>query len=121
MDDLAPEPLSFLARRLPSWVELKMVAVAPGERLAYDQADWHDAVVVVEGGELEVEWLGGGRQRFICGDLLWLSGLPLRALHNPGCEPAVLTLVARRRAPMSLGPAGRLNSDGSLTNEESNR
>jgi|SoiMethySBSTD1v2_1073268.scaffolds.fasta_scaffold162996_3 hypothetical protein len=112
MDDLGPERLSFLDRRLPSWIELKIVVVAVGERLAYDQAAWRDAVVVVEGGELEVEWLGGGRQRFIRGDLLWLSGLPLRALHNPGWEPAVLTLVARRQAPMSLGPAGRLNGDG---------
>ena len=112
MDDPGPERLSFLDRRLPSWAELRMVVVAAGERLAYDQADWRDAVVVVEGGELEVEWLGGDRQRFICGDLLWLSGLPLRALHNPGWEPVVLTLVARRQAPMRLGPAGRLNSDG---------
>jgi len=112
MDDLGPEPLCFLGRRLPSWVELRVVVVAAGHGLAFDQADWRDAVVVVEGGELEVEWLGGGRQRFIRGDLLWLSGLPLRALHNPGRQPAVLAVVARRQAPMSLGPAGRLNSDG---------
>ena len=97
MDDLGPERLSFLDRPLPAWVELKIVVVAAGQRLAYDQADWCDAVVVVEGGELELEWLGGGRRRFVRGDPLWLSGLPLRALHNPGWEPAVLTVVARRR------------------------
>ena len=118
MDDPGPERLSFLGRRLPAWAERRIVVVAPGHRLAYDQADWRDAVVVVEGGELEVEWLGGSCQRFVRGDLLCLGGLPLRALHNPGCEPTVLTVVSRRQAPMSPGPAGRLNGDGSLTSEE---
>jgi quercetin dioxygenase-like cupin family protein len=104
-----PERLSFLGRRLPSWVELKTVVLEPGHRLAFDQADWRDAIVVVEGGALELECLGGSRERFVRGDLLWLCGLPLRALHNPGREPVVLSVVARRRAPMSLGPPGRLN------------
>jgi hypothetical protein len=100
MEDLGPHRLSFLGRRLPSWVELRVVVVAPGHRLAFHPEGWPDALVVVEGGELGVEWLGGSRQHFICGDLLWLGGLPLRALHNPGCEPAVLTLVSRRQGPM---------------------
>lgn len=109
MDDPGPERLSFLGRRLPPWVELRMVVVEPGHRLAFDQADWCDAIVAVEGGALELECQGGSRRRFVPGDLLWLSGLPLRALHNPGRDPAVLSVVARRPAPMSLGPAGRLN------------
>jgi quercetin dioxygenase-like cupin family protein len=95
MADLDPERLSFLGRRLPSWVELRVVVVAPGHRLAYHQADWRDAVVVVEGGTLDLECLGGGRQRFVRGDLLCLHGLSLRALHNPGHEPAVLAVVSR--------------------------
>ena len=95
MDDLGPERLSLLGRRLPSWTERRIVVVAVGQRLAYDPADWCDALVVVEGGELEVEWRCGSRQRFVGGDLLCLSGLPLRALHNPGHEPAVLAVVSR--------------------------
>jgi hypothetical protein len=35
------------------------------------------------------------RRHFGCGDVLWLDGLPLRALHNPGRELAVLTAVSR--------------------------
>jgi quercetin dioxygenase-like cupin family protein len=97
MDDLGAERLSFLGRRLPSWVELRMVVVAPGHRLAFDEAAWSDAIVVVEGGALELECLGGSRQRLVRGDLLWLSGLPLRVLHNPGREPVVLTVVSRRQ------------------------
>jgi hypothetical protein len=109
MDDLGPERLSFLGRRLPSWVEHRMVILAPGHALTYDQADWRDALVVIESGALDLECLGGSRQRFVRGDLLRLSGLPLRALHNPGREPAVLTVVSRRRPPMSLASSGRLN------------
>lgn len=120
MDDLGPERLSFLGRQLPSWVELRVVVVAPGHGLAYESADWGDAVVVVEGGELGVEWLGGSCQRFLRGDLLWLSGLPLRELHNPGPETAVLAVVSRRQRPISLRPAGSPNSGWRLTNEETN-
>jgi quercetin dioxygenase-like cupin family protein len=97
MDDPGPERLSFLGRRLPPWVELRMVVVAPGHRMAFDQADWRDAIVTVEDGALELECPGGSRRRFVRGDLLWLSGLPLRALHNPGPAPTVLTVVARRQ------------------------
>jgi quercetin dioxygenase-like cupin family protein len=95
MDDPDAERLSFLGRRLPSWIELRTVVVEPGHRLAFDQADWRDAIVVVERGALELECRGGSRRRFVRGDLLWLDGLPLRALHNPGRAPAVLTVVAR--------------------------
>jgi hypothetical protein len=112
MDDLAPDRLTFLGRRLPSWVELRVMIVAPSHRLACHQADWPDAIVVVEEGALDLECLGGSRQRFVAGDVLSLRGLPLRALHNPGPAPAVLSIVSRRQAPMSLGSAGRLNGDG---------
>jgi len=28
--------------------------------------------------------------------MLWLTGMPLRALRNPGAEPAVLVAISRR-------------------------
>jgi hypothetical protein len=112
MDAAGPERLTFLGRRLPSWVELRVMIIAPNHRLACHQADWPDAIIVVEEGTLDLECLGGSRQRFVAGDVLSLCDLPLRALHNPGPEPAVLSIVSRRQAPMSLGPAGRLNDDG---------
>jgi hypothetical protein len=89
--------LSFLGRRLPSTFELRVAAVAPGRERPYDEADWRDALVVVERGDVELECLGGTRQRFGRGDVLWLVGLPLRALHNRGRDPAVLVAVSRRR------------------------
>lgn len=91
------ERLSFLGRRLPASFELRVVAVAPGCERAFDDAEWRDAVVVVERGQIELECLGGTCWCFGRGDVLWLSGLPLRALRNPGREPAVLVAVSRRR------------------------
>jgi hypothetical protein len=72
-----------------------VVAVAPGAERPFVAAEWTDALVIVERGVIELCGAGGTRRRFARGDLLWLSGVPLRALHNPGGEPAVLLAVAR--------------------------
>jgi hypothetical protein len=109
-DDAGRGRLSFLGGRLPPGLELRVVALAPGHRLAYDGAEWRDAVVVVERGEIELECLGGSRRRFGHGDVLCLDGLPLRALHNRGREPVVLAAVSRRPARrrwLRLKAAGR--------------
>jgi hypothetical protein len=88
--------LSFLGKRLPPAFELRMVAVASGCERVYDDAEWRDAIAVVERGEIELESASGIRLQFRRGDVLWLIGLPLRALHNRGREPAVLVAVSRR-------------------------
>jgi hypothetical protein len=67
----------------------------PGASRPYAEADWVDAIVLVATGRVEVEGLGGSRQGFERGDLLWLTGLPVRALHNCGEQPAVLVAVSR--------------------------
>ena len=76
--------------------ECRAIGVEPGGARIYNEAEWRDAIVVVGSGEIELEALGGNRQRFQTGDVLCLSGLPLRSLHNRGTEPAVLVSVARR-------------------------
>ena len=91
------EPLSFRGRALPPRFTCAETAVAPGATRAYCEAEWRDALVVVEEGEIELECLGGGRRTFCRGDVLCLAGLPLRALHNRGAAPAVLVAVARTR------------------------
>jgi hypothetical protein len=88
--------LAFRGRSLPPPFLLREVSVAPGRELPFDEAEWRDALVVVERGEIELECLGGSRQRFVRGDVLWLAGLPLRALENPGRKPALLVAVSRR-------------------------
>jgi len=87
---------AVLGRRLPPPFRRRVVAVPPCGELAFDEAEWRDALVVVERGEIELVCLGGSRERFGRGDVLWLAGLPLGALRNPGCEPALLAAVSRR-------------------------
>ena len=74
---------------------LRIVALEPGDERAYVEAEWRDALVMVGRGEIELRGAGGSRRRFARGDLLWLDGVPLRALHNPGGEPAVLLAFSR--------------------------
>jgi hypothetical protein len=73
------------------------VTLGPGEALDYAVADWADALVVVAGGELELECHSGRRARFVAGAVLTLAVLPVRRLHNPAREPLVLHAVARGR------------------------
>lgn len=79
----------------PAFV-LRAVALAPGCDHDYHEDEWRDAIVAVRRGEVELEFLSGTCHRFGHGDLLWLTGLGLRALHNPGREPALLVAVSRR-------------------------
>lgn len=80
----------------PAGFRFASVELEPGGTRPYEPGEWADALVVVARGELELECRDGGRRRFGCGEALWLSGLPLRALRNPGCETAVLVAVSRR-------------------------
>jgi hypothetical protein len=95
--DSVADRLSFLGRCLPPAFELRAISVAPGAERVYDEAEWRDALVVVERGEIELECAAGGRMRVRHGAVLWLVGLPLRALHNRGAEPALVIAVSRRR------------------------
>lgn len=75
----------------------RTVTIAAGDELGYVESDWCDELVIVQEGEIELEACSGSRWRFRCGDILWLVGLPLIALHNRGPEGAVLLAVSRER------------------------
>ncbi len=100
--------LSFLHGKLPPGFELEVVRVEPGGVRPFRDADWWDSLVVVEHGEIELECTRGGRRRFVEGAVLWLVGLPLVALHNPGPEPVLMSAVSRSktRAMNSDRPGG---------------
>src|SRR5262249_45603888 len=68
------------------------VTIPPGGSWSYDEADWRDAVVLVVRGTVELEGASGRRRAFGAGAVLWLAGIPLRALRNPGDAPAVLVV-----------------------------
>jgi hypothetical protein len=95
-----PEPghgrLSFLDRRLPPGFRARIVTIPPGGELLFRERDWRDAIVVAERGRVEIASHTGATLRFGHGSLLWFSGLPLRAVRNPGRDPAVLVAVSRR-------------------------
>ena len=80
----------------------RAVPVAPGSERAYVEAEWRGALVLVERGEVELQCVGGGSASFRRGDVLWFTGLPVRAVYNRGAETAVLVAVSRTdefRAP----------------------
>lgn len=74
---------------------VRVVAVEPGVDRPYDEAEWRDALVLVRSGTIDLCGVSGASCSFGRGDLLYLEGVPLRALHNPGSEPAVLVAVSR--------------------------
>ena len=82
-------------RAAPAFV-LRPIELSPGGARAYHAEDWRDALVVVKRGSIELECLSGASVRFEAGDLFWLTGLPLRALHNRGGDPTLLVAVSRR-------------------------
>lgn len=82
----------------------RAVVLAPGQSRPSGDAEWRDALVVVERGDVELECAAGGRRRFSGGAVLWLDGIDLRVLHNVGDEPVVLLTVSRRRAEEAHGP-----------------
>jgi quercetin dioxygenase-like cupin family protein len=90
-------PLVLSGRGWPSFVA-QTVVIAPGALVPFDEAHWRDALVVVESGEVEVETTTAHRRLFRSGDMLWLTGLPIRCLRNPGNDPVVLKAVSRRMA-----------------------
>jgi hypothetical protein len=73
----------------------RKVRLEPGSSRPYDHAEWDDALVIVTEGVIELEGLSGRRWRFPRGAILWLTDLPLRAIHNPAEESAELATVSR--------------------------
>ncbi len=94
--DPGPERLTFLDGPLPARFRLRGVTLEPGDTHPFREEDWDDALVVVERGEIELECRAGIRRRFPAGAIMWLQGMNLHALHNPGAEPTVLSAVSRR-------------------------
>jgi hypothetical protein len=90
------EPVTFLGRRLGPSFRTRTITIRPGASRAYVEEEWRDALVVVECGAVVVECRAGGRRSFGAGDVLWLAGTGVRAVHNEGEETAVLVAVSRR-------------------------
>lgn len=95
---LAPLGVTFLGRRIPTCFDHRTVTIPSGCHHAYARDDWHDSIVVVEAGEVELEAADGERHRFGRGSLVWFDGIALRSIRNDAAEDAVLVAIARRPA-----------------------
>jgi len=84
--------------------ERRLIRLQPGRERPYDSSEWVDQLVVVMCGTIELEGLSGRRWRFDKGSIIWLTDLPLRALHARE-EVAVLMAIAR---PINSQPPIRL-------------
>ncbi|GAA5134450.1 hypothetical protein [Pseudonocardia adelaidensis] len=94
--DVDAGPVTFLGRPLGPSFRSRTVTIRPGGARPYVEEEWRDALVVVECGAVVVECHAGGRRSFGTGDVLWLTGMGVRAVHNEGEESAVLVAVSRR-------------------------
>jgi len=94
-----PEQEESRQRPLPPWVRRRVVTIDPGAAIAFHDGDWHDALVVVAAGRLEIECIRGGRRSFSRGSVLWLTGIDARLLHSCDGEPTVLISFSRRCHP----------------------
>ena len=92
-------PPDLCAGPLPSWAHRRIVTIGPGDSLPFDEAQWDDALVLIDAGELEIECQLGGRRRFPRGAVLWLSGIDASMLHGVGDEATVLVAVSRQAHP----------------------
>jgi hypothetical protein len=97
------ERIKLLGRVLSTIFEVRAYVIEPGCDRVYDAAEWRDALVEIEAGEVDLELCCGKAVRFTAGDVLWLCGLGLKALHNRGRAPVVL--VALFRGPPDAGRA----------------
>ena len=96
---------------------IRAVTLAPGAARAYDPGEWAGALVVLACGRVELEARDGRRLALARGAIFWLDGLPLRALHNPGEDVAVLlacTQRAQAACPGNAGAARRVIKDMTL-------
>lgn len=84
------------APALPAAFVRRVTELPPGDSLGYDPDQWHGAIVVVREGVVELRLASGVRRTFVARDLLWLTGLDVTELHNPGLETAALVSVRRR-------------------------
>jgi quercetin dioxygenase-like cupin family protein len=71
------------------------VAIAPGELLSYNSAEWEESLVLVTAGELVLIAATGRRERFEPGASLVLSGLSIRAVACGGAGPVAIVRVSR--------------------------
>jgi hypothetical protein len=83
------------AAELPPLFVRRVTELPPGGTVPYDPVDWRGAIVVVRDGVVRLRLRSGVQREVVARDVLWLAGLDLLDLHNPGLAPATLVSVRR--------------------------
>ena len=73
----------------------RVVEIAAGSALTLDAVPGPDAIVFVTAGAVDVECASGAAARFGTGAVVCFTRITVRALSNPGDEPARLLVVGR--------------------------
>ena len=90
-DDDAPVP----TRPGPAF-RRRTVTIPAQETVPYVAEQWRGAIVTIQRGSVDLCCVRGGRRRFGEGAILFMDGLALESLRNPGVDDVVLVAVSRR-------------------------
>ena len=90
-DDDAPVP----TRPGPAF-RRRTVTIPAQETVPYVAEHWRGAIVTIQRGSVDLCCVRGGRRRFAEGAILFMDGLALESLRNPGVDDVVLVAVSRR-------------------------
>jgi hypothetical protein len=85
----------FGGARDPARFSITTTTVRPAHSIDYRESDWAGAVVVVLSGRLQLECRSGERACFDEGAVLFLAGIDLRRITNPGLTLLVLRSIRR--------------------------
>ena len=83
---------------LPEGFARRVFRVGPGLELGIAPGRLPDAIVVVEQGELELEFRAGTCTRFGRGSMIPVARLPIAHLRCVSAEPLILVAVSRAAA-----------------------
>jgi len=89
-----PESIFRGNRTIPG-CQSTTTTIQPADSRDYHESEWAGAAVVVMSGRLHLEWWSGEHASFEEGAVLFLTGLNLRRVTNPGLHPLVLKTIKR--------------------------
>ena len=75
--------------------QVRLIMIPPGSERPYHAAEWHDALIRLERGSVELYSTNGCRLRLSTGAILSLDRLALRTIRNHCPTAAVLSLFRR--------------------------
>jgi hypothetical protein len=77
--------------------QVRLIMLPPGSERPYRAEEWHDALIRVERGSVELHSMSGGRLRLSKGAILPLDRIALRTIRNHRPITAVLSVFTVKR------------------------